>query len=245
MEKRVIYYPGCFANYYNPEIGRAFFYVMERNGFEVIISSQLCCGMPMMANANLKGAERNFRKIVEELYRLSEGKYPILTTCPSCNMMLKKEGKEFFGDDKADYVSLNVKDASEFLVYLDKNGELDRRFGRLELRVLYHNPCHMKVQGKVEDSLYLIRLIPGVEVVGANYACCGMGGSYGMKDKNFQISRKIAQRVWELVKEKRPDVVVTECGGCGLQIKAGTGVKVLHPLELLKQAYEAAVSEAA
>lgn len=30
MADRVVYYPGCFANYYNPEIGKAFVFVMEK-----------------------------------------------------------------------------------------------------------------------------------------------------------------------------------------------------------------------
>lgn len=191
------------------------------------------------------GAERNFSRIVEDLYRLSDGRYPILTTCPSCNMMLRKEGRAFFPSPQADYVAEKVMDASEFLVRLDEQGRLDRRFGEVRLRVFYHNPCHLKVQGRTGDTLYLLGLIPGLEVVGVNYSCCGMGGSYGMKEKNFRVSREIGQRVWSLVREKGPDVVVTECGGCGLQIGAGTGVRVLHPMELLQEAYLQALKRAA
>lgn len=245
MSDKVVYYPGCFANYYNPEIGKALVFVMEKNGFEVLVSEQLCCGMPMMANTNPKGAGKNFEKIVRSLYELSEGKYPIITTCPSCNMMLKKEGKGFFPSPEADYVSSMVRDASQFLVQLDREGRLNKDFGEMPLRVFYHNPCHLKVQGRTEDTLYLLRLIPGIEVVGSNYACCGMGGSYGMKEKNFALSREIGQRVWGLVREAEPDVVVTECGGCGLQIKAGTGVRIMHPMELLREAYLRALREAA
>jgi len=245
MEQKVVYYPGCFANYYNPEIGKSLVFVMEKNGFEVLVSRQLCCGMPMMANSNLKGAEKNFRRIILSLYELSQGRFPIITTCPSCNMMLKKEGKGFFPSQEAEYVSSHVWDASEFLWELDKNGKFNRDFGELKLRVFYHNPCHLKVQKLTEPTLNLIKLIPGIEIVGANYACCGMGGSYGMKEKSFKISNEIGKRVWDLVKETKSDVVVTECGGCGLQIKAGTGVKVLHPMELLKEAYILALKRAA
>lgn len=159
--------------------------------------------------------------------------------------MLKKEGKEFFPSQEAEYVSSHVWDASEYLLELDKNGKFNRDFGELKLRIFYHNPCHLKVQKLTEATLNLIKLITGIEIVGANYACCGMGGSYGMKEKSFKISNEIGKRVWDLVKEMKPDVVVTECGGCGLQIKAGTGVKVLHPMELLKEAYILALKRAA
>ena len=58
-----------------------------------------------------------------------------------------------------------------------------------------------------------MRLIPGLRVVGINTNCCGMGGSYGMKAKNYDRSVEIAQKVWDEVKASQADIVVTECGG--------------------------------
>ncbi|OGP64052.1 MAG: hypothetical protein A3K22_04175 [Deltaproteobacteria bacterium RBG_16_42_7] len=64
-----------------------------------------------------------------------------------------------------------------------------------------------------------------------------MSGSYGMKEINYERSVEIGQKVWNEVKSIEVDIAVTECGGCGLQIKAGTGIRVVHPLVLLNDAY--------
>ena len=40
-DKTIVYYPGCFATYYEPEVGHALVQVMERNGINVIISEQM------------------------------------------------------------------------------------------------------------------------------------------------------------------------------------------------------------
>ena len=60
MAEKIVYYPGCFSNYYDPEIGKSLINIMEMNGIEVLIHEQICCGMPMMSNGNIEGARKNF-----------------------------------------------------------------------------------------------------------------------------------------------------------------------------------------
>lgn len=238
---KVVYFTGCFSNYYDPEISKAFLWVMEKNGIDVIVPDQACCGMPMMANANLKGAKKNFQKIVRSLFEASEKIYPIVTTCPSCNIMLKKEGKAFFPSEEANYISERVFDSSQFIMYLDSQKRLNKDFGRIEIRVLYHNPCHLKVQN-MEDTLKLLKMIPGIHVLGINRDCCGMAGSFGMKRGNYSFSYLIGSKVWRMVEELKVDAVVTECGGCGLQISSKNKIRIYHPMVLLKMAYSATPS---
>jgi glycerol-3-phosphate dehydrogenase subunit C len=239
VSNKVVYYTGCWANYYGPEIGQAFVEVMRQNGFEVLVPEQKCCGMPMMANANLKGAEKNFQFIMKSLYAASSPGYDVITTCPSCNMMLRKEGRKFFDSEEAKYVSEHIFDADEYVLRLYRERRLNTNFGEVPLKVFYHNPCHLKVQGLTKEPLDLLKLIPGIEVVGTNYNCCGLSGSYGMKKQNYKRSVEIAQKVWEEAKKSGAEAVVTECGGCGLRIQEGTGLKILHPMVLLNQSYKA------
>src|SRR5574340_1451775 len=89
---KLVYFSGCFANYYRPDTGKAFVAVMEKNGFEVIVPEQKCCGMPMLANSNPQGAKRNFDFNARSLARAAAPGYDVITTCPSCNMMLRKDG---------------------------------------------------------------------------------------------------------------------------------------------------------
>jgi glycerol-3-phosphate dehydrogenase subunit C len=238
VTKKIVYYTGCFADYYGPDIGKSFVEVMEKNGFEVIVPDTKCCGMPQMANSNLSGAKKNFDFNVKALAKAAQPGYDILSTCPSCNMMLRREGLPFFDSEEARFVSKNVYDACEYLLRLHGQGKLNTNFGELRLRVYYHNPCHLRVQN-LTAAVDLMKMVPGIEVVGVNLNCCGMGGSYGMKIQNFERSQEIASKVWNEVKTANVDVVVTDCGGCGLQVQAGTGAKIMHPLMVLNQSYKA------
>ncbi len=241
--ERIVYYPGCFANYYDPEIGKALIEVMRINGIEVIVPDWVCCGMPMLANGNLKGAAKNVKFNLESLSKAASPGYKIITTCPSGNLMLRKECLTFFDSDEARFVSENTYDAGEFLFKLHQRGRLSTNLGRIPLKVFYHSPCHLKVQNIIREPLTLLRLIPGVEISRVNTRCCGMGGSYGMKTTNYKRSVEIAKPSWEdiesLHRENKVDNIVTECGGCKLQLEAGTGIKSMHPIMLLDQAYRA------
>jgi len=237
MTRKVVYFTGCFADYYNPEIGKSLVNVLNKNYIEVIVPPTRCCGMPQMANSNIEGARKNFLSNVSRLAEAAAPGYEILTTCPSCNMMLRKEGPSFFDTEETRLISSHVYDACEYLLKLFRSGGLKSPFGSLPLRVFYHNPCHLKVQN-IQAAVALMQMIPRLQVIGIGTACCGMGGSYGMKKQNYERSVKIAEKVWTDIRQAGPDIVVTDCGGCGLQIKAGTGIQVMHPLMILKRAFK-------
>ncbi len=239
MTEKIVYFSGCYANYYHPPIGEAFVEVMETNGFEVLLGEQKCCGMPMMSNGNIEGAKKNFNEIVQSLSQMAAGGLDIVTTCPSCSLMLKKEGLPFFDSEEARLVSSRVLNSPEYLVRLLDQGRLDTNFRETPLTVLYHNPCHLKVQGIRRETVALLELIPGIGVSKVVDSCCGMGGSYGMKAAHYDLSVKIARKLWAEIEDAEVDRVVTECGTCMLQIEARQGTKkAVHPIVLMNDAYE-------
>jgi len=238
VTEKVVYFSGCYANYFDPQIGVALVEVMETNGIEVLVAEQKCCGMPMMSNGDMEGAKKNFNEIVQTLSHMAAPDVAIITTCPSCNLMLKKEGLPFFDSEEARFVSSRVLDAPEYLVRLLRQGRLDTRFKETPLKVLYHNPCHLKVQGISRESVAILELIPGIGVCNVVDSCCGMGGSYGMKAAHYDLSVKIARKLWEEIEDAEVDRVVTECGTCMLQIEARQDTKkAVHPIVLIRDAY--------
>jgi len=192
-----------------------------------------------MSNGNLKGARKNFNQIVQSLARMAASGLDIVTTCPSCSLMLKKEGLPFFDSEEARFVSSRILNAPEYLLRLFRQGTLDTRFRETPLKVLYHNPCHLKVQGIRREPVALLELIPGIDVSNVVDSCCGMGGSYGMKAAHYDLSVKIARKLWREIEDAEVDRVVTECGTCMLQIEACQETKkAVHPIVLMNDAYK-------
>ena len=99
--KKVAYYPGCFTNYYYPEVGKAVVKVLHKNEVELTVPDQVCCALPMIAKGNIKGAHMDMRDNIKILSRLVLDGYAIITTCTSCALMIKRDYPLLIGSEEA------------------------------------------------------------------------------------------------------------------------------------------------
>ena len=96
LTKQIIFFPGCYVNDYEPQSGMDLVFLLEKAGYEVLSPSFQCCGVPLVANGFFDDAKDSARKNTESLLSLPD--VPILTVCPSCQLMLKQEYGELFPD---------------------------------------------------------------------------------------------------------------------------------------------------
>jgi glycerol-3-phosphate dehydrogenase subunit C len=75
--------------------------------------------------------------------------------------------------------------------------------------------------------------------VEAEDGCCGIGGTFGFKAKNRMVSDGVGGPLFESIRNSGARVVITECPTCKIQISQGTGLRVFHPVELLRDAVDA------
>jgi len=237
--KKIAYFNGCFANYYYPEVGDAMMAIMRKNGVEVKLPSQVCCGLPLMAKGNLKDARANMTHNARELSRLVSAGYAVVVTCSSCGLFLKRDSPHFLQSDEAKAVSGNLYHVTEYLLKLHDIGQLNTEFARVQQTVFYHTPCHLRAQNLGAATAKALELIPGTVVKKISETCCGMSGAYGYEKKNYELSKDIAQKLYREIKENPTDRIVADCGGCRLQIQAGTDTPVDHPLIVLREAWGA------
>lgn len=236
--KKVAYYSGCFANYYYPEVGEAMVEILRKNGIEVTIPKQVCCGLPMMAKGNTKGAYKYMKHNARVLSQAVSRGYIIITTCSSCSLFIKRDYPLWMmGSRAGKQVSQNLYHFSEYLSLLYNKGELDTDFHSIHQTVFYHTPCHLTAQEIGNPTVKLLQLIPGIIIKCINNKCCGMGGAYGYEKANYELSNEIARKLFSEINENPTDRIATDCGGCQLQLKAGTNRKVDHPIILVKEAY--------
>lgn len=237
FKNKVVFYPGCYIGYNDPQVGMDLVTIMQANQYEVIVPDIICCGTPIVSNGYIELAEEHARHNITEIKRYVDQGYPVLTACTSCGLMLKQEYLELFNIDGAAEVAAHHYEASEFLLELYDQGVLNIKFTAMPGKYLYHAPCHMRAQGIGLPSLELLSLIPGLSIAEADAGCCGIAGSYGFKKEKYDVAMKIGQPLFEKVITSSPDAVVTECGTCRLQIEYATKAKTVHPLSLLRAAY--------
>jgi glycerol-3-phosphate dehydrogenase subunit C len=236
---QVALFTGCTVNFIDPGIGLDSLVVLNHNGIEVLYPRQKCCGVPLKAYGNNKSFER---KAAFNIRSLESAGCDTVTPCTSCAHVLKEEYPALTAGPRAQQIAARTYDIMEYLALMQKRSLLSTTFQRLDLHVLYHAPCHMKCLGQnlIDGRLRLLQLIPGIHLERIDRGCCGMGGTFGMKKKNYAISMAIGSALAEGIREAKPDLVITDCPGCKMQIEHSTGItglSVQHPIHLLRQAY--------
>jgi glycerol-3-phosphate dehydrogenase subunit C len=236
--RTVVYYPGCYANFTDPALGWAVVEILERNKFQVLVPDHVCCGVASFPYGAKDLARRYARQALEILGPLARKRYTILVSCPSCGMALERDFPHLLPESlDARLVAEQTQDASDFLWALHQRGELDTAFDPLDLRAGYHTPCHLRVRDLGPENLRLLELIPGMEPVDIDRGCCGLAGSFGMRRAHRQESREIGRFLFQELRSPGYDLGITNCAGCEMQMRAGSGQNVVHPLKLLWQAY--------
>jgi Fe-S oxidoreductase len=83
-----------------------------------------------------------------------------------------------------------------------------------------------------------MQLIPGTTVEMVE-RCSGHDGTWGVKKEYFDMSMKVGRRLFEDVEHAQPALAVTDCPLAAMQIEQGTGVRPVHPVQVLQRAYGA------
>jgi glycerol-3-phosphate dehydrogenase subunit C len=235
---RVGYFYGCFTNVGEVEVGKAVIGVLDENGIQVTVPQQDCCGIPMLGSGDLKSAGSLARKSLLSLKATIDSGMDIVYSSSTCGYMIRHEYANLFGLPGAEEVSEKTYDICEYLMGLHEKGLL-KRPSEIRRRLTYFSPCHVRAVGMGLPALELLRLIPALRVDLIDEGCCGLGGLYGYKREKYEISMEIGKDLADHLLELKPDAVVTDCEGCRLQIKHLTGMKVVHPIQILRDAYQA------
>jgi glycerol-3-phosphate dehydrogenase subunit C len=233
--RRVAFFTTCTVEYNDPAIGRAAVAVLEKNGIDVSLPQQKCCGMPYLDGGAVDECRALIRDNVKTLAAAVREGRDIVSPGPTCSYMLKQEYPWLDGSEDAKLVGSHTKDLFEYLAALHAGGALDTRFPRALGNVTYHVPCHLRAQNIGTKSADVLRLVPGttVDVV---ERCSAVDGTWGFKKEYFELSMKVAKPLFDAVTHGGP-TAATDCPLAALQIGQGTGKQAPHPIQLLARAY--------
>jgi glycolate oxidase iron-sulfur subunit len=234
---------GCVMNEIFGDVNQATIRVLQKNGCEVAVPSAQGCCAALHCHAGMMDMARPMARKNIEAFEAAEVE-AIISNASGCGAKLKEYGMlleddaEF--DDRAKRFSEKVKDITSFL---DSLPGLTQP-GTLRVRVAYDDPCHLLHAMKVsQPPRRLLKSIPGLELVelATPEQCCGSAGIYNIT--NHELSMRILQRKIDDIRRAKAEVVATGNPGCIMQISYGlkkAGIRqteVMHPVELLDQAY--------
>ena len=232
---RVALMTGCAQKALNTDINDATIRLLRRLGCEVVVSKGAgCCGALThhMGKADLShaSAAANIRAWMVE--KQAGGLDHIVINTSGCGTTVKDYGHMFRTDpamaaDAATVAGMAL-DISELLVRLGiPEG------GPKGLRVAYHAACSLQHGQQIKSAPKDLLKRAGFDVVepADSHLCCGSAGTYNLLQP--EISAELKTRKVATLEARRPDIIAAGNIGCMMQIGSGTGVPVVHTVELL------------
>jgi len=232
--KRVALLTGCAQRALNNDINAATIRILTRHGCDVVIAKGMgCCGALThhmgKTGESHRSAAANIRAWMAEMR--GEGLDAIIINASGCGTTVKDYGHMLAGGvlaGDAATVSGLTRDITEFLV--EHGLEAPEARGP---RVAYHAACSLQHGQKITRAPKQLLKQAGFEVVEPRDAhlCCGSAGTYNLLQP--KISAELKRRKVATLEATGPQVIATGNIGCMMQIGAGTGVPVVHTVELL------------
>jgi len=231
---RVALMTGCAQKALNTDINDATIRLLRRLGVEVVVAKGAgCCGALThhMGKADLShaSAAANIRAWMAE--KQGAGLDHIVINTSGCGTTVKDYGHMFRTDplaaDAATVAGMAL-DISELLVKLDLPQGAPRG-----LRVAYHAACSLQHGQQVKTAPKDLLKRAGFDVVepADSHLCCGSAGTYNLLQP--EISGQLKARKVATLEARKPDIIAAGNIGCMMQIGSGTGVPVVHTVELL------------
>jgi FAD/FMN-containing dehydrogenase/Fe-S oxidoreductase len=228
--KSVILFNDTYTEFLEPQIGIAAVKVLEKLGYQVIVLPWQCCGRPLISKGLLKPARQHAERLFESLMLYVERGYKIVGLEPSCILTLV--------DDFVGLLGEKAKQLSEACLTFDTFVAQEKpSFNPCDKALLLHGHCHQKALVGMQETLQLLRSIPGLSVSEIPSGCCGMAGSFGYEEEHYTFSLKIAElSLLPAIRSSSPDTLLIANGfSCRSQISEATGRRPLHLAELLAE----------
>lgn len=238
----VTYYVDEFTNFNDPHIGITTIRLLHQLGVRVYIYRAGPSGRTYMS----KGLVRKAREIARKNVRLFRGlvheERPLLGTEPSAILSFRDEYPDLVGDsmhrDAAELAG-NALMIEEYLVRLYDAGRISQDLFTDETRqVKLHGHCQQKAVASTSETIRMLSIPANYSVSEIPSGCCGMAGSFGYEKEHYELSMKVGELVlFPAVRSLEEGAMIAAPGtSCRHQISDGTGVKSLHPVEILYDA---------
>ena len=231
---RVALLTGCAQKALNTDINDATIRLLRRLGAEVVVASGAgCCGALThhmgKADQAHASAAANIRAWMAE--KDGAGLDAIVINTSGCGTTVKDYGHMFRNDPlaaQAATIAGLAMDVSQVLTKLTLPEGAAKG-----IKVAYHAACSLQHGQQIKTLPKDLLKRVGFTVVepADSHLCCGSAGTYNLLQP--EISHQLKARKVQTLEARSPDVIAAGNIGCMMQIGSGTGVPVVHTVELL------------
>ena len=229
-----------FTNFYDVEIGKDAFHLLEKLGYNLEIINHEESGRSYISKGFLKEAKKVCDQNISIFKNLITEKTPLIGIEPSAILTFKDEYIRLADDTlSAKKIAKNTFTFEEFLAKEFKNKNIDTNLFTTKPRTLkVHGHCHQKALSGTHASFQMLNIPKNYSVTILNTGCCGMAGSFGYEKEHYAISMQVGEdTLFPKIRNCSSETEIAAAGtSCRHQIFDGTKRIAKHPITLLKEA---------
>ena len=234
--RKVAFFYGCHLSFNRPDIGRKIRDLLVSMGCRVVMPHQTCCGLPALGNGDIDMAKKYAQKNATVLTSYINKGFDVVYTCTSCGLTLMQDYPGVLKIPGGKKIAENTYNVNEYLLSLMQEDNEKAPLGRLEKKIAYHIPCHLRALGIGYPAAKIFEQIDGLECSVLDEDCCGLAGTYGFKKRNEAVSHKLGEIASARIRDLHVDAVVADCGACRMQLTHFTNLPALDPVEIMMEA---------
>ena len=160
-----------------------------------------CCGKPTLSMGDVDKFKIYYSQ-VENLF-LENKIEEVIVACPNCFNTIKKYSK-----------SVKVKTIWEVINENSIPKNLINHYNDLDIKFSLHDPCPIRYEPKIHDSVRLILKSLGIKIVEfdksrENTECCGSGGMLRVTNPKLAL-----EQTNKRASEAKTDTVISYCESC-------------------------------
>ncbi len=241
-QKTVYLFCDEFTNYNDVEIGQKGILLLEKLGYEVLMTDHEESGRTWLSKGLLREAKKIANKNIVIFSKIINNETPLVGIEPSAILTFIDEYIDLADDENfeaAKKLEKNVFLIDEFIAKEIDNGNISvDLFTKEKKKIKLHGHCQQKALTTAAASAKMLSFPENYSVETIPSGCCGMAGSFGYEKEHYDLSMKIGELVlFPAVRNREPDTIIAAPGtSCRHQVKDGTGVRTKHPVEILWEA---------
>ena len=241
--RKVLLFADEFTDRQEAELGLGFARLLMKLGYDVEVPRHVESGRAAFSKGCLKLARKYAVRNVGLLSGVVSEETPLVGIEPSCILSFRDEYPDIVPPElrpAARELAANCLLFDEFIMREVVAGRISpEMFREMDSDVWLHGHCHQKSLIGTGLCADMLRLVPGLKVHVIPSGCCGMAGSFGYEKEHYATSMAIGEMVlFPTVRRASGSSVIVAAPGtsCRQQILDGTGIRAVHPLEILLSA---------
>ncbi|MAD98013.1 MAG: FAD-binding oxidoreductase [Flavobacteriaceae bacterium] len=239
-KKEVYLFVDEFSNYYDVDIAKDTYILLERIGYRVNIVEHQESGRSFISKGFLKQAKEIANENIALFSDLVSSDKPLIGIEPSAILTFKDEYLRLADDqEKAKYTAKHAYTIEEFLLReIEKGNIKSTQFTARSKEIKIHGHCHQKALSGTHATFRILNLPENYKPTIMNTGCCGMAGSFGYEKEHYEISMQVGEdTLFPKVRKLNSKTEIAAAGtSCRHQIYDGTKRQAKHPVTILREA---------